>query len=88
MVVVAPEASGPTPASVDPPLELPELPEEPPDPPEPLELPEPPESAPESPWDDGGDDELLPQANRWEDAIDATPREVKARERDFMGAPT
>lgn len=49
MVVVAP--ASPPPASLDPPLELPELPDELPDPPELLELADPlelPEPAPES----------------------------------------
>jgi hypothetical protein len=78
IVVVAPASIVPA-SSPDPPLELPE---ELPDPLDPLELPEPleppelPEGEPES---GGGDDELLPHANRTEDAIDATASKPKAR---------
>jgi len=80
MVVVAPEASPPVLASLDPPLELPELPpdELPELLPESLEPPELPEDVPESGWDD--DELLLLQANIGQEAIEAIAREVKAME--------
>jgi hypothetical protein len=86
IVVVAAPASTPPPEE-EPLLELPELPEELLDAPEllvPLELPEPLEPPEEEPESDGFDDEL--QANKTEDAIDATAREAKTREEDFMRA--
>lgn len=82
MVVVAAAASASPPASPEPPLpeELPELPEL-------LELPplELPDGEPESGW---FDDELLLQAKRREEEIDATAKDVRTRGQGFMGPPT
>ncbi len=94
IVVVAAAASAPPPASFAPPLELPEPPDELPDPPELPEPPEPPDDDPPEllellegePASGGVDEELLPQANRSDDANDAAAREIKAREVDFIGA--
>jgi hypothetical protein len=89
MVVVAPDASPPE--SLGPPLELPEPPEELPEPlPEPPEepLPEPLEPSADAPASGVADDELLLQAKRTVEASEATARELRTREGNFIGAAT
>ncbi len=87
MVVVAPASS-----STFDPLELPELPDdELTEPLEPLEVPAPLDEPPELPDDELvplSPDELLLHAKRRDEESDATAREARTSEEDFMGART